>query len=530
MKLPLIGKVKRPSVWVLSLLATGVVVASSGAYIVRQQASPKADIDQLTLPVKAENIRVRISASGTIVPLQSVNLSPKTSGRLLKLFVEQGQRVEQGQKIALMENQEIQAQFLQAKANVQQAQARLAEAQAGSRPEEIAQAQARLEQAQSRLAQAQAGSRPEEIAQAQARLEQAQSRLAQAQANRPKEIQQAESQLEAAKARADLGKERLRRYRDLQQKGAISQDRLDEVETENRTAQASQEEAQRRLDQVRNSQPQEVAQQEALVTEARQALIQLKKGTRSEEVEQRKADVTEVKFALQQLRNGKRPEEIAGLKAAVESAKAQLMAVQIQLQDTEIRAPFSGIITQKYATEGAFVTPTTSASSTASATSTSIVALAKDLEIKAKVPEVDIGQLKEGQLVEIVADAYPDQVFKGTVRLVSPEAVIEQNVTSFEVRVAIDTGKEQLRSGMNVDLTFLGEQVPNALMVPTVAIVTEKGQTGVMIPDAKNQPQFKQVTIGSSIQDQTQILEGVKEGDRVFIDLPKDRKFNSDKD
>jgi len=69
-------------------------------------------------------------------------------------------------------------------------------------------------------------------------------------------------------------------------------------------------------------------------------------------------------------------------------------------------APFAGIVTQKYAV-GAIVTPTTSASSTASATSTSIVALASELEIKVNVPETDITQVKNGQRVEIVADAYP---------------------------------------------------------------------------------------------------------------------------
>jgi HlyD family secretion protein len=102
--------------------------------------------------------------------------------------------------------------------------------------------------------------------------------------------------------------------------------------------------------------------------------------------------------------------------------------------------------------------------------------------------------------------------------------VVEQNVTSFQVRVALETGKEQLRSGMNVDLTFVGEAVNNALVVPTVAIVTEKGKTGVLIPSENNEPKFQEVTIGSTIENQTQILEGIKQGDRVFIDLPKDRK------
>ena len=169
-------------------------------------------------------------------------------------------------------------------------------------------------------------------------------------------------------------------------------------------------------------------------------------------------------------------DEMAQLSAALEAAQAQLKIVEVQFRDTIINAPFDGIVTQKYATEGAFVTPTTSASNTASATSTSILAIAKGLEIIAKVPEIDIGQLQPGQPVEIIADAYPKQVFRGQVRLIAPEAIVEQNVTSFEVRIALLNGQGQLRSKMNVDATFLGNQINNALVVPTVAIVTEKGK------------------------------------------------------
>jgi HlyD family secretion protein len=83
---------------------------------------------------------------------------------------------------------------------------------------------------------------------------------------------------------------------------------------------------------------------------------------------------------------------------------------------------------------------------------------------------------------------------------------------------------------MNVSLTFLGEQVSNALVVPTVAIVTQEGQTGVMVPDADNKPKFKLVTIGPTIQNQTQILNGLNKNQRVFIDLPEDFKKKNKKE
>ncbi len=468
---PVIDKFKKFPRWLIGLMAAGVIIGPA-TFILYHRGGSKVDVTQLTVPVESKNITLRITASGKVQPILSVNISPKNPGILEKLYVEQGDRVTQGQIIARMDSADVQAQIRQNSGNVSQAQAQFDQARAGNRPQEIAQAKARLAQSQAQLAAAKAGNRSQDIAQAQA-------------------------QVDSAKAQVVLTSSRVTRYRNLAGQGAISQNDLDQYTSEDSKARAALDEAQRRLSlQQSGSRSEEIAQREAVVSESQSALQLLEKGTRSEEVRARQGAVT--------------------------TAQGQLQAQQVKLEDTIIRAPFSGIVTQKYATIGAFVTPTTSASSSASATSSSIVALARGLEVLANVPEVDISKIKSGQLLEIVADAYPDRVFKGHVRLISPEAVIDQNVTSFQVRVAIDTGEDLLRSGLNVNLTFLGDAIKDTLVVPTVAIITEKGQTGVLLPDANSKPQFRPVTIGTSIKDQTQILTGVKIGDRVFVNPPKE--------
>lgn len=418
-KIPLISKVKYPTRWLLGSITSGFAIIGFMTYSIVNWVAPKSDIAKLTFPVQAKDITLRITASGQVEAIQLVNISPKTSGQLVDLRVEQGEKVKQGQIIARMDDRSLQAQLIQAHAKLQQAQAQLAKARAGNRWQEIDQAQARAD---------------------------------------------------AAQASANLSQARIKRYRHLAQLGAISQDELDQYLSEYRSGRANLQEAQRQV-------------------------------------------------SLQ--KSGSRPEEIAAQQAAVTAAQGELKAVQVQVQDTIIRAPFYGVVTQKYATVGAFVTPTTSASITASATSSSIVAIANGVEIVAKVSETDIAQIKQGQQVEIVADAYPNQVFKGRVSSVAPAAVEEQNVTFFQVRVDLETGKEKLLSGMNVDLTFLGELIQNALVVPTVAIVTKQGKTGVLVPDYDNKPQFHPVTIGSNIKDLTQILEGINQGERVFVDSPE---------
>ncbi|WP_242053057.1 HlyD family efflux transporter periplasmic adaptor subunit [Planktothricoides raciborskii GIHE-MW2] len=610
-----------------------VILLGFGAigYGIMGRRKPKTDpIAELTVAVEFQNRTVRIQASGTVQPIQSVNLSPKNAGRLEQLRVEQGDRVEAGEIVAIMESKDTSARLVQARARLNRAEARLRELENGNRGEDIAQARARLAQAEASLSELQAGSRGEDIAQARARLAQAQeslaelragnrgeniaqarARLAQAQASlaelragnrreniaqararlaqaqarltrvkagsRFEEIAQAEARVVDAQARVELTEVRRKRNQQLADEGAISQDSLDEAVTENRRAQANLQEAQRQLEQLQKNRreeltqaeaevqeaqqalalqengprPEEIARAEAQVQEAQQALALQENGPRPEEIARAEAQVQEAQQALALQENGPRPEEIARAEAQVQEAQqalalqengprpetitqaeaevnealGQLREVEVQLEDTIIRAPFSGQITQRYATEGAFVTPTTSASSAGQATSTSIVALARGLEILGKVPEADITQIQPGQRVEIVADAYPDQVFTGKVRLIAPEAIKEQDVTLFEVRVDIDSGFEELRSGMNVDVTFLGDELKNALVVPTVAIVTNKGETGVLVPNEKNEAVFRPVTIGPTIGNDIQILSGLESGDRVFVGLPPGQKL-----
>ncbi|MCS6783076.1 MAG: efflux RND transporter periplasmic adaptor subunit [Gloeomargarita sp. SKYBB_i_bin120] len=396
-----------------------LVLVGTGLWLGNRRGVGTLEVDALTVPATLRDLTVRIPASGRIEPRRRVNLSPKTPGLLVALYVQQGDRVRAGQIIARMDDAELQARKQQALANLAQAQARLAELERGSRPEEIAQAQA---------------------------------------------------QVQAAQARYELARQRRQRNEELFAQGAIALDALEAARTEEATALAVLQEAQRRLE---------------------------------------------------LLRRGNRPEVIAQARAQVAAAQAQLQTLRVQIADTVIRAPFAGVITQRYASVGAFVTPSSFTSATSSAVSSSIVALASELEMVARVAETDISRIQPGQAVEITADAYPGETFYGRVALIAPEAVVEQNVTFFEVRVRLTSGQNRLRAGMNVDAVFIGERLPQALTVPTVAVVTERGKTGVLVPDAQGRPRFQPVVLGVTLNEYTQVLKGLQPGTRVFVDVPR---------
>ncbi len=431
MHLPLIGRIKRPWPWLLALGVAGLIAAGAIAFAFSRRPSDY-DLDALTVPVTSTQLTIRISASGNVSPIRTVNLSPQSAGTVQALFVEQGSSVTAGQVIARMDSEPINAQIVQNQASVAEAQAQLDEVLRGASSTDIGQAAANAEAAR--------------------------------------------AQLTDARARLTLSQNELSRSQSLFDQGGIARSDLDSALNDSRSASAG------------------IDQAEARLAEA------------------------EARLADQQ--NGSDRETIAQAQARLNRAKGQLQAVQIQLEETVIRAPFDGIVTQRFADEGAFVTPTATASDVTSATSTAIVAIASGLEVIAEVTEADISRIKVGQSVEIQADAFPEQTFKGNVRLIAPEAIEKLNVTVFQVRIQLITGLDQLRSNMNTTVAFIGDQLADALVIPAVAVITQGGETGVLVPRESGQAEFKPVVLGSQEGDRIQVLDGLEKGNRIFIDLP----------
>ncbi|MEN8447696.1 MAG: efflux RND transporter periplasmic adaptor subunit, partial [Cyanobacteria bacterium J06555_13] len=417
--------------WLCGLGALGVIAAIViGLSAARR--GPDYDLEALTVPVAATELTVRITASGTVEPIRTVNLSPKSAGTVQELFVEQGDRITQGQLIARMDSDQLNAQIIQNEASVAEARAQLQDAINGASGTDIAQAESA--------------------------------------------VAAAEAQLTDARSRLQLSESDLARTQSLYDQGAVSRSDLDRAISENRSAAAGIDQAIARID------------------EAEQRLIDQQDGNDAETIAQAEARLTR--------------------------AQGQLQAVEVQLSDTEVRAPFDGIVTQRFASEGAFVTPTATASDVTSATSTAIIAIASGLEVIAEVPEADISKISVGQSVEVQADAYLEETFEGEVRLIAPEAIEQQNVTVFQVRVQLLTGIAQLRSNMNTNVTFLGDRLEEALVIPAVAVITQGGESGVLVPGENGRAEFEPVVLGAPTGDRIQILDGLDEGDLVFIDLP----------
>jgi HlyD family secretion protein len=311
----------------------------------------------------------------------------------------------------------------------------------------------------------------------QGQLTQARGQLASAEAslqkavagNRSQDIAQAQAQLDAAQATLQQDELTFRQNQQLYASGALSQRDFENSRASRDGAQAQ-------------------------VRQAQQAL------------------------ALQQA--GSRPEDISQARAEVISAQGNLQNIQEQINDRVIRAPFQGLVIRKYADPGAFVTPTTAASSENSATSSSILSLASTNQVVANVAETNIAQMQLGQKAIIKADAYPGKTFEGRIVEIAPQSTVTQNVTSFEVKASIADPQKLLRSGMNVDVEFKVGQLENALVIPTVAIVRQQSGTGVFVARADQPPTFTPIQTGISVGNQTEVRSGLKEGEQILLSFP----------
>jgi len=223
-------------------------------------------------------------------------------------------------------------------------------------------------------------------------------------------------------------------------------------------------------------------------------------------------------ISLNDLNRFRADEEVKRM--ALAAARQRLEQRQVEGDELLVRAPFAGVISQRYADPGAFVTPTTTASATAGATSSSIVELSQGLEVLAKVPESDLGRLRPAMAASVRVDAFPDRRFAARIRQIAPRAVKTNNVTSFQVKLALVNPAPELRIGMTADVDFQTGRLEARTLVPTVAIVTEDGRPGVLLVGKDSQPSFKAVELGVSSGRDSQILSGLDPGTRVFIDLP----------
>ncbi|MFZ5644468.1 MAG: efflux RND transporter periplasmic adaptor subunit [Bacillota bacterium] len=305
-----------------------------------------------------------------------------------------------------------------------------------------------------------------ELGEARANFELQEANYQKAMARLPIDLQRSRAEVDKAGAVLAQAKSKYERYKNLYDQGAVSAQDFEAAETEFKNKKADLEVA--RADYI----------------------------SRSGEIQQN---------------------EIRSLEAQLNVAKAQYEKAQKKFDRYNVKADADGIVFTVEVSEGDVV---------ASRTKLLTVGNPDRMEIEVFVSEGDSSRVKPGQRAEIAVSALPDEKFEGIVEYISAGAVLKQNEQggkTLEVPVLININGDVsgMRPGYNADVSIITTEKKKTLTVPYEAVFKKDSNKYVFIIDDKKAKQVE-VKTGLNTELHTEIIEGLKEGDRVIVS-PEDK-------
>jgi multidrug resistance efflux pump len=337
-----------------------------------------------------------------------IRVGSRVGGRVADVLAFEGQTAKTGTLLFRIDPFNLLEQLAEAKASAAAARAEHDRLTAGYRKEEVEQARARRDAAKATLDKLTTGPRPQEI-----------------------EI--AREQLNVAKATLELAESEHARILKLRNEAQAAPTEFDQAVKALKASRAQ-------------------------VAEAENQLALLVEGTRKEDIAQAQASLVEAEQALKLMEAGYRSEDAAKAAAQLAAAEANVAAIEVQIQELEVKSPCDCVVEAIDLRPGDIVA--------ANAPSVSLLDTSK-LWVRAYVPEARLGEVRLDQRVPVRVDSFPGQRFAARVTFIAREAEFtprnvqtpeERSKQVFRVKVTLDEGLDRLRVGMAADV-LLGEQI-----------------------------------------------------------------------
>lgn len=407
--------------------------------------TPERTIPVEVAEVTTGNIDLVFSYSGSVQPKDEVDLTSGAAGRVEQLLVDVGDEVKAGDRIAVVEDNTYLAELKQAEAELARASLELAKIEQGSRPEEIIAARASVELARAALNDVVTVD-DNERTQAAA------------------ELARTEAALKAAQAEYDK----------IAWAGDVGET------------------------------PQALALQEATINyENAIADYEIDTNPSDSELSPLMLNLAQAELNLALILEPFREVDVALARVGVQRAQAALDVAKIQLDETIVEAPFDGVISELFISEGSRV-----------GTQDAIVELlSNELEVEVEVQESRISQVSDGQNVSMLVTAYPGQEFPGMVSSISPKA--STDTRTFKIRITPTDGEDLLRTGMFADVAILAQENTNTILAPRSAPVQASDPPTVFVVTADNTVEQREVTTGLFDINRIEILSGLQPGEIV---------------
>jgi membrane fusion protein, multidrug efflux system len=243
-----------------------------------------------------------------------------------------------------------------------------------------------------------------------------------------------------------------------------------------------------------------------------QALLRIENDEYRLRVEQAAARTRQVTAAFERL-SQMRAEQLASeqefetARADLASAEAEEGLARLNLSYTTVAAPFDGVVTQRLVDPGRNIS--------IGAPLFRVVSV-QPLLARVHVPSREFRQLQLNQAVQLVLDSTRDQM-QGRITLISP--VIDPSTGTIKVTVEVSDYPAGTRPGDFAEVRIVTELREQAVLVPRVAVVTERGESVVYVASPADEPTAERrlVTVGFADDDRIQILSGVEAGDQVVV-------------
>jgi HlyD family secretion protein len=210
--------------------------------------------------------------------------------------------------------------------------------------------------------------------------------------------------------------------------------------------------------------------------------------------------------------------KVAEAQANVAQSQAAVERADEELRNATIRAPIQGMVLSRDVELGSPVSSILNMGAAAT-----LVMTLGDIErvfVRGKVDEADIGRVRLGQAARIGVETFKDRRFDGKVTQISPIGVEKDNVTTFEVEVSIDNPGIELKANMTANAEIVLEEHANSLIIPEAAVIYDADKRAFVEVPAPGEDTGRRrvaVKLGVGSGTKTQVLDGLKAGDRVIL-------------
>ena len=188
---------------------------------------------------------------------------------------------------------------------------------------------------------------------------------------------------------------------------------------------------------------------------------------------------------------------------ALQAARARVALAHKAVADTVVRAPFAGLVAERLASTGDYVTK---------GLKVAVVVKVNPLRVQLTVPEQFVSAVAVGAPVNFEVDAYPGRQFTGKVRYISP--ALEANQRALTVEAVVANPDRELKPGLFATARIEQPQHTPAVLVPAGAVQTTAGTSRVFIVNGDHVEE-RIVTVGQTIDTNVEISSGLKSGERV---------------